>query len=79
MNDKKSRDKVRKDIKSMVIKPVSESGGYGIVIGKNLKNSKDIEATFRKIRNNLEIMWLKNLFPSLPLQRSLKERSNPDI
>mgnify|MGYP003317574509 CR=1 FL=1 len=42
----------RKDIKSMVIKPVSESGGYGIVIGKNLKNSKDIEATFRKIRNN---------------------------
>ncbi len=52
MNDKKSRDKVRKDIKSMVIKPVSESGGYGIVIGKNLKNSKDIEATFRKIRNN---------------------------
>ena len=50
MNDKKSRDKVRKDIKSMVDKPVSESGGYGIVIGKKFKNSKDVEATFRKIR-----------------------------
>ena len=35
----------------MVIKPVAESGGYGIVIGKDLK-PKEVDPVFRKIRNN---------------------------
>mgnify|MGYP005621067307 FL=1 len=35
----------------MVIKPVAESGGYGIVIGKDLK-SNEVAPIFRKIKNN---------------------------
>jgi uncharacterized circularly permuted ATP-grasp superfamily protein len=35
----------------MVIKPVAESGGYGIVIGKNCSRSEK-ESTIRKIMNN---------------------------
>lgn len=51
MNNKEHREFVEKNIHSMVIKPVAESGGYGIVIGKDLK-PKEVDPVFRKIRNN---------------------------
>ena len=51
MNNKEDREFVEKNIYSMVIKPVAESGGYGIVIGKDLK-PKEVSPVFRKIRNN---------------------------
>ena len=40
-----------KNFKEMVIKPVAESGGYGIVIGKNCSRSEK-DATIRKVMNN---------------------------
>ena len=47
-------DKLNKELtnfKDMVIKPVAESGGYGIVIGKNCSKLEK-NSTIRKIRNN---------------------------
>jgi uncharacterized circularly permuted ATP-grasp superfamily protein len=41
LSNKKERDYVFENIKTMVTKPVAESGGYGISIGKNL-NEKEI-------------------------------------
>ena len=38
MSNKKDRDYVFENIRKMVIKPVAEAGGYGIVIGKTLNN-----------------------------------------
>ena len=51
MNNKEHREFVEKNIHNMVIKPVAESGGYGIVIGKDLK-SNEVAPIFRKIKNN---------------------------
>ncbi|MFL2753923.1 MAG: circularly permuted type 2 ATP-grasp protein [Gammaproteobacteria bacterium] len=51
MKDKKDRDYVEDNFKDMVIKPVAESGGYGIVIGKNCSKLEK-NSTIRKIRNN---------------------------
>ena len=41
LSNKEERDYVFENIKKMVTKPVAESGGYGISIGKNL-NEKEI-------------------------------------
>ena len=49
--NKEQRDLVFKNFKEMVIKPVAESGGYGIVIGKNCSRSEK-DATIRKVMNN---------------------------
>ncbi|GIS22582.1 MAG: hypothetical protein CM15mP123_04840 [Gammaproteobacteria bacterium] len=35
MSNKKEEDYVFENIRKMVIKPVAEAGGYGIVIGKH--------------------------------------------
>ncbi|MBV12759.1 MAG: hypothetical protein CMC52_01530 [Flavobacteriaceae bacterium] len=51
MKDKNDRDYAEINFKKMVIKPVSESGGYGIVIGKDCSKSEQ-NSTIRKIRNN---------------------------
>ena len=51
MNNKEHREFVEKNIHNMVIKPVAESGGYGIVIGKDLKFN-EVAPIFRKIKNN---------------------------
>ena len=51
LTNKEHRDLVFKNFKEMVIKPVAESGGYGIVIGKNCSRSEK-DATIRKVMNN---------------------------
>ena len=51
LTNKEHRDFVFQNFKEMVIKPVAESGGYGIVIGKNCSRSER-EATIRKVMNN---------------------------
>ena len=51
LTNKEHRDHVFNNFKDMVIKPVAESGGYGIVIGKNCSRSEK-ESTIRKIMNN---------------------------
>jgi uncharacterized circularly permuted ATP-grasp superfamily protein len=51
LTNKEHRNLVFNNFKDMVIKPVAESGGYGIVIGKNCSRSEK-EATIRKVMNN---------------------------
>jgi uncharacterized circularly permuted ATP-grasp superfamily protein len=51
MSEKKDRDYVFENIKKMVIKPVAEAGGYGIVIGKTLNNETQ-EETIKKVLGN---------------------------
>ena len=51
LTNKEHRDHVFNNFKDMVIKPVAESGGYGIVIGKNCTRSEK-DSTIRKIMNN---------------------------
>ncbi len=51
MSEKKDRDYVFENIKKMVIKPVAEAGGYGIVIGKTL-NSVTQKETINKVLGN---------------------------
>ena len=51
MSDKKDRDYVFENIRKMVIKPVAEAGGYGIVIGKTLNNETQDE-TIKKVLGN---------------------------
>jgi uncharacterized circularly permuted ATP-grasp superfamily protein len=51
LTNKEHRNLVFKNFKEMVIKPVAESGGYGIVIGKNCSRSEK-DATIRKVMNN---------------------------
>ena len=51
MTDKQNRSIVSKKFKEFVIKPVAESGGYGIVIGKSV--SKEVrEKTIKQIRKD---------------------------
>ena len=45
---KKDRDYVIDNIEKLVVKPVSESGGYGIVIGKNASKSE-----INKLKNKI--------------------------
>ena len=51
MSNKKERDYVFENIRKMVIKPVAEAGGYGIVIGKTLTN-KTKEDVIKKVLSN---------------------------
>ncbi|MBL6899594.1 MAG: circularly permuted type 2 ATP-grasp protein [SAR86 cluster bacterium] len=51
MTDNKSRDLISKQFKDFVIKPVAESGGYGIVIGKNA-SPKEKKQTLQSIKND---------------------------
>ena len=51
LTNKEHRNLVFNNFKDMVIKPVAESGGYGIVIGKNCSRLEK-EATIRKVMNN---------------------------
>tara|TARA_B100001057_G_scaffold239435_1_gene239677 strand:+ start:1 stop:1128 length:1128 start_codon:yes stop_codon:yes gene_type:complete len=51
LTNKDHRNLVFNNFKEMVIKPVAESGGYGIVIGKNCSRSEK-DATIRKVMNN---------------------------
>ncbi len=51
MSNKEDRDYVFQNIKKMVIKPVAEAGGYGIVIGRSLNNITQ-EKTIKKILGN---------------------------
>ena len=51
LTNKEHRDHVFNNFKEMVIKPVAESGGYGIVIGKSCSRSEK-DSTVRKIMNN---------------------------
>ena len=50
-SNKKDRNYVEKHIRKLVVKPVNESGGYGIVIGKKASESL-INDTLRKIKKN---------------------------
>ena len=50
-SNKKDRNYVEKNIRKLVVKPVNESGGYGIVIGKKASESL-INDTLRKINKN---------------------------
>ena len=51
LTNKEQREHVFNNFKEMVIKPVAESGGYGIVIGKNCSRQEK-ESTIRKVMNN---------------------------
>ncbi|MFL2742156.1 MAG: circularly permuted type 2 ATP-grasp protein [Gammaproteobacteria bacterium] len=51
LTNKEQREHVFNNFKEMVIKPVAESGGYGIVIGKNCTRQEK-ESTIRKVMNN---------------------------
>jgi|TARA_B100001093_G_C26836133_1_gene1018419 uncharacterized circularly permuted ATP-grasp superfamily protein len=51
MTDNKSRDLISKQFKDFVIKPVAESGGYGIVIGKNA-SPKEKKQTLQSIKKD---------------------------
>ena len=51
MSNKKDRDYVFENIRKMVIKPVAEAGGYGIVIGKTL-NNKTKKEVIKKVLGN---------------------------
>ena len=51
MSNKKERDYVFENIRKMVIKPVAEAGGYGIVIGKTLTN-KTKDDVIKKVLSN---------------------------
>ena len=51
MSDKKQRDFVFENIKNMVIKPVAEAGGYGIVIGKSLNSQKKKDIINKVLKN----------------------------
>ena len=44
MSDSESLSLIQERFKEFVIKPVAESGGYGIVIGKNASNKEKEEA-----------------------------------
>ena len=51
MSKKKHRNYVFQNIRKMVIKPVAEAGGYGIVIGKTLNNSTEEEIKKKVLGN----------------------------
>jgi uncharacterized circularly permuted ATP-grasp superfamily protein len=51
LTNKEQREHVFNNFKEMVIKPVAESGGYGIVIGKNCTRQEK-ESIIRKVMNN---------------------------
>ena len=51
MSDKESFELIKDRFKEFVIKPVAESGGYGIVIGKNA-SKKEKEETLKLIRKD---------------------------
>ena len=55
MSNKKDRDYVFENIRKMVIKPVAEAGGYGIVIGKTLNNKtkKKLSKRFLEIQKTM--------------------------
>ena len=51
MTDKQNRSIVSNSFKEYVIKPVAESGGYGIVIGKSA-SKQEREKTIKQIRSD---------------------------
>ena len=51
MSKKKHRNYVFQNIRKMVIKPVAEAGGYGIVIGKTLNNETEEEIKKKVLGN----------------------------
>jgi uncharacterized circularly permuted ATP-grasp superfamily protein len=51
MSKKKHRNYVFQNIRKMVIKPVAEAGGYGIVIGKTLNNETEKEIKKKVLGN----------------------------
>ena len=51
MSDKESFELIKDRFKEFVIKPVAESGGYGIVIGESA-SKKEKEETLKLIRKD---------------------------